>query len=84
MEKEEINAGPPITAGDVTVIPVIKTSIGCHGAGKGISASGLKRPTALVVVSSSGTKAFDISGEETSLDELIEAVPQLREMLQNT
>lgn len=83
MEKEEITAGSPITAREVTVIPVIKTSIGCQGIGKGTSFSGFKRPTAVVVVSPEGTKAFDMTGEETSLDELMEAIPQLREMLQN-
>lgn len=84
MEKEEITAGPSVSADGVTIIPIVKVSIGCQRVGEGTSLSGFKHPTAVVVVSPSGTKAFDMAGKETSLDELMEEVPELREMLQST
>ncbi len=81
MQKNKITAGPPITVGEVTVIPVIKASIRCHEMGKGTSLSGFKQPTAVVVISPSGTHAFDVTGKETSLDELMEAAPEPRGMM---
>ncbi len=81
MEKKEVIVGRPVTAGEVTVFPVAEVSLSHRRIGDGISFYGAKRPVSLVVVSPSGSRAFRITGEEVTLDQLIQEVPGIEEAL---
>lgn len=73
--------GEPVTIQGVTLIPVASTSLNYWRSNRGISFWGIKQPFRVVVVSPSGKRAFRISGEEVSLDELIQEVPGIRDIL---
>jgi uncharacterized spore protein YtfJ len=82
MEKKEVEIGNPMTIGGVTLIPVIELSLNYwHGGGR-FSCFGIKQPVSVVVVSSSGKRAFRASGEEVSLDQLIQETPGIKEVLE--
>ena len=82
MEKKEVGVDNPVIVAGVTVIPVVKLSLNYWSARNGISLLGNKQPTAVVVVSPKAKKAFRITGEEVSLDELIKEVAIIKEMLE--
>ncbi len=82
MEGKEIVVGPPLTVAGVTLIPVTKVSLGCQRANGGLYFFGAKQPVAVVVVSPQAKRAFRITGEEVSLEELIKEAPNLKEMLE--
>jgi len=81
MEKKEVGIGNPVTIAGVTLIPVTKVSLNYWHSNKGISFFSVKRPVGVIVVSPSEKRAFRISGEEVSLDELIQEVPGIKEIL---
>ncbi len=81
MEKKEVKIGNSITIAGVTLIPVEKISLNYwHGKGS-ISFFGIKQPVSIVVVSQAEKKAFRISGEEISLNQLIQEIPDIKELL---
>ena len=82
MEGKEIVVGPPLTVAGVTLIPVTKVSLGCQRASGGLYFFGAKQPVAVVVVSRSAKRAFRISGEEFSLEQLIKEAPGIKEILE--
>ena len=84
MEKQEVEIGNPITVGGVTVIPVAKVSLNYWHSNRGGSFFGVKQPVTIVVVSPSVRRAFRISGEEVSLDQLIEEAPGIKNILEET
>ena len=82
MEKKEVEIGNPMTIGGVTLIPVIELSLNYwHGGGR-FSCFGIKQPVSVVVVSSSGKRAFRASGEEVPFDQFIQETPGIREVLE--
>lgn len=81
MEEKKIAAEPPIKVAGVTLIPVTRVSLRYWSAKGGVSFLGVKQPMAVVVVSPSAKRAFRITGEEISLEELIKEAPNLKEML---
>ena len=81
MEKKEVGIGNPVAIAGVTLIPVTKVSLNYWHSNSGILFFGVKRPVGVIVVSPSEKRAFRISGEEVSLDELIQEVPGIKEIL---
>ncbi len=81
MEKKEVEIGNPVVIAGVTLIPVVSTSLNYWRSNRGISFWGIKQPFRVVVVSPSGKRAFRISGEEVSLDELIQEIPGIQDIL---
>jgi uncharacterized spore protein YtfJ len=81
MEKEEVKIDNPVAVGGVTLIPVAKVSLNCRHISGGISFFGAKQPVSVVVVSPSAKRAFRITGEEVPLDQLIQEVPDIKEIL---
>jgi len=79
--EEKIAAGPPITIAGLTLIPVTKVSLRYWSAEGVASFLGIKKPVAVVVVSLQAKRAFRITGEEVSLEQLAQEVPDLEEML---
>ena len=81
MEKEEIIVDTPIETAGLKIIPVVQVNTYCFSKKKNISAYCSKKPLIVVIVTSSGTKAFDMDGSQVELDKLIDAVPELREVI---
>ena len=82
MEKKEVVIGTPVTVGGVTLIPVAKVSLNCWRGKGALSLFGVKQPIDIVVVSPSAKRAFSITGEEVSLDQLIQEVPGIEAILE--
>ncbi len=81
-KKKEVNIAKPVTVAGVTLIPVTRVSLNYwHGYG-GLSFLGSKQPLGVVIVSPSTRRAFRITGEEISLDQLTQEVPDIREALE--
>ncbi len=82
MEKKEVEIGNPMTIAGVTLIPVIEFSLNYwHGEGR-FSCFVIKQPVSIVVVSSSGKRAFRASGEEVPLGQFIQETPGIKEVLE--
>lgn len=82
MEKQKVEIDDPITVGEITLIPVIELSLKYQFNENYFSCFGTKQPASIVVVSPSGKRAFRVSGEEVSFDQLIKETPGMREMLE--
>lgn len=82
MEKKEVTIESPVGVGEVTLIPVAKTSLNYERSNGGIFFFGMKQPVAVVAISVSGKRAFRITGEEVSVEELIQEVPGIKETLE--
>ena len=80
-KKEEIEIGNPVAIAGVTLIPVTKVSLNYWRSNRGISFLSIKQPLSVIVVSPSEKRAFRITGEKVSLDELIQEVPGMQETL---
>jgi len=82
MEKKETTIESPVVVGEVTLIPVAKTSLNYERSNGGIFFFGMKQPVAVVAISVAGKRAFRITGEEVSVEELIQEVPGIKETLE--
>ena len=82
MEKEEVTIGNPIAVDGVTLIPIVRVSLNSQYCKSGISLFSVKQPIALVVISVSARTAFRITGEEVSIDQLIQEFPDIKGMLE--
>ena len=82
MEKKEITVIHTVTVDGITVIPVSKVIInGWHGK-QGIAFSGSVQPDSVIIATPSAKRAFRISGEEVTLDQLVREVPEISEKLE--
>jgi hypothetical protein len=82
MEKKKVIIVGPMAIAGMTLILVTRLSLHCQPIGSSIFFSGIKQPVSIVVASPSIKKAFDITGEEISLDQLIQEAPSLAEVLE--
>ena len=82
MEKEEIKIEAPFAVAGVTLVPIVKTSLNCWQGKRYLSFLGTKQPVSLVAISPQARRAFRISGEEISLEQLIKEVPGIRAILE--
>lgn len=76
MEKIVTVEGP-FVIGDVTLVTVVRSLLKCKCSDKGIWLFGIKFPIALMVISDSSKRAFRITGEEVSIDQLLEEFPEI-------
>ena len=81
MEKKEVEIGNPVAIAGITLIPITRVSLNYWHHKGGISFLGIKQPLSLIVISPSEKKAFKVSGEEVSLDELTQEVPGIEKQL---
>ena len=81
MEKKEIIVDTPIETAGIKIIPIVQVIIHCYSKKRNVSAYCSKKPLIVVIVTESGTKAFDMDGSQVELDKLIEALPGLREVI---
>ena len=82
MEKKEVGIENPVAVAGVTLIPVVEISLNYWRSNSGISFFGVKQPVSVVVVSPLAKRAFRVTGEEVSLDQLIQEVPGIKEILE--
>ncbi len=81
MEKEKVSIENPATIEGITIIPLTKVSLNYWQSNGGVSFLGTKQPIAVVVVSPSAKRAFKMTGEEISLDQLLQESPAVKEAL---
>jgi len=81
MEKEEVIIENPVAVAGITLVPVTKLSLNYWHGKHNLSCFGVKQPVGVVVVSPSTKRAFRITGEEISLDQLIIEAPGIKEVL---
>jgi len=80
--KKEVVVDNPVAVAGVTLIPVTRVSLNCQRGSHGISFFGVKRPVSVVIASPSAKRAFRITGEEISLDQLVQEVPSIKEVVE--
>lgn len=83
METTDIRVDDPIVLGGLTLIPVVEMSRHCWQLDSVTSVCGVKTPIAVIIVSPTCKSAYRTSGEDVSIDELIEEVPVLTEILES-
>lgn len=81
MESKKITVGEPIMISGATIVPVITTSARCYRLNGSLSVFGSKQLRYIMLVKGSATKAFRITGEEVTLEQLIEELPHLKAVL---
>ena len=77
MEKKEVTIVNPVTVAGVTLIPVSKVTINCWHSKRGIAFSGSRQPVSVIIVTTSARRAFRITGEEITFDQLAREVPEI-------
>ena len=82
MDKKEVVIDNPVTIAGVTLIPIVMISQNYWQGNGGISFMGVKQPVSVIVVSPSARRGFRITGEEVPLDQLIQEVPDVKEILE--
>lgn len=81
MEKEKIVIEEPIDVAGVTIVPVTKVSLVYRQGQGSLLYFGDKQLDSVILISSSGKKAFRLTGEEISLDQLAIEAPGIKEAL---
>jgi uncharacterized spore protein YtfJ len=82
MEKQEVGIDNPVELAEVTLIPVVKVSLNYWHTNGGISSFGVKQAVAVVVVHPTAKRAFRVTGEEVTLDQLMQEFPSTKETLE--
>ena len=82
MEKKRVTISSPVAIAGITLILITKLSLSCQPGGSNIFFSGIKQPVGIVVASPSTKKAFEITGKEIPLNQLIQEAPGLASMLE--
>ena len=82
MEKKNIKVQDPLPVNGLNLLPIIETSLSCRQGDSYISFMGTKQTVAVVIISASEKRAFRISGEEVSLDQLIQELPSIEKALE--
>ena len=80
-KKREITIGSPVAVAGVKVIPVSELSSSYWHGQRGMAFSGIVQPISVVIVSPSVKRAFRISGEEITFDQLAGEIPGIMEKL---
>ena len=83
MEKEEIVVGSPVVVAGVTLIPIARVSLNYWHVKETLAFFGTKRPVSIIVASALATRAFRISGEEVSLEQLMQEIPGIKATLED-
>ena len=76
-----ISIDTPVAVKGFTIVPVVKLSTEYSLKG-GIAAYVIKQPVAAVTISSIGEKAFRITGEQMSLQQLFQEFPEIKDELE--
>ena len=79
MEKKQVVIDSPIAVAGLTIIPVVHVSLNYFLHNDGGSVLGVKQPVAIMVVSPTEKRAFRITGEEVSIDQLVQEATDIKE-----
>ena len=79
MEKKEVTINNPTAIAGLTIIPVVHVSLHYWLHNGGGSFFGIKEPVAVIVVSPTAKRAFRLTGEEVSIEQLTEEISELKE-----
>ena len=82
MEKEELVVGSPVATAGITLVPVEKVSRNYWQRKGKFLFSGIRQPVSIVVISASARRAFRITGEEVSIEQLEQEVPDIKSTLE--
>ncbi len=78
---DELRAGNPMVAGEVTFVPIERCFIQSYTGDMGCWLSGLKEPFAIIVCDATGIRAFDTEATEISVESLMQKIPDLGAVL---
>ena len=79
MEEKKIVVDKPVSIAGLTLIPVTQVSLGLWSVRVGKAFLAIKRPIAVVVISPQAKRAFKMTGEEVTLEELVKEAPVLKD-----
>lgn len=82
MEKPKVEIESPLTMNGASLITVAEVSMNYGCVNGTVLFSGIRRPIAVVAVMPFARRAFRITGEEISLDQLVKEVPEVKEVLE--
>ena len=77
METKKVAAGRRICVGDVTLVPIVRTTANCRPGRHGPFGFGGKEVIAVVVLSADRPRAIDMSGEAVAVEDFADCVPEL-------
>jgi len=86
MAKAQTVVGDPITAGDSTVIPISKVSVGFGGGGgkqgeseggSGAGGGAMIEPIAFIVVTDGKVQLLPLTSKDTTIGKVIDLVPDI-------
>ena len=81
MEKEAVVIENPVVVAGLTLVPVVRVVTHYWQAKGGRSLLSVKQPVAVILISPAGKRVLRVTGEESSMDELIQEAPDIKEML---
>ena len=81
MGKKALTLGNPLTIGEFTILPLVKSSLDYWHHKNSLFFLKVEEPAKLLVVSPLTCKAYNMSGEEVPLDELEGELPGLKSEL---
>ena len=81
MEGKEVAFDNPIGIAGLTIIPIVHVSLNYWSHNGGASFFSVKQPVAVIVVSPAAKRAFWITGEEVSIDQLVQEASDIKEIL---
>jgi len=73
----ELRAGDPVVAAEVTLLPIEHCVIESCSGDEGCWLSAQKEPFAIIVFDTNGVRAFDTQAAEVTIESLIQQVPNL-------
>jgi len=80
LEIKETSAGQHIQIGEITLIPIIQTTVKCQNVNSSILCSGSKNAIGIIIVSPDEKRAINTAGEDVPVTKYLEQVPKLREL----
>ena len=82
MEKKEIKVINPVTVDGITIAPVVRIKISYGQSRRGVAFSGSAQPECILIMTPSGKRAFRMSGEEITCDQLSLENPGIAERIE--
>jgi uncharacterized spore protein YtfJ len=82
MEKKEIKITDSLKISGVTLIPVSKVIINRWYSKRGVAFFGSNQPVSIIAVTPTAKKAFRITGEEITFDQLAQEIPEIMDTLE--
>jgi len=81
MERKKSIIGKSLEINGITIIPIINMLAWCNRLRGTLSVYGSIHPSHVVLINNDGIKVFTIHGEDMSVAQLTQEIPELREIL---